>query len=373
MIAAAATVGSVSPVLSAATYGGYALVFVALLVQRYAPEKGIALAAGGLVAAGIGTVGTAVWASTTGNASNPPILAYGVVTYEAWYISAYARRRRTWLAALVCGSIATSCGYVWAYPNAADLRQNLTQTATLALLTIVTLGLGWQLGLGTRRRVEEVSELAARAELAALAERTRIAREMHDIVAHSLTAVIAQSDGGRYAARKDPGKAVEALEAIGTTGREALAQMRGLLSVLREGGARSLDSTPGLSGLPALVAGSERDGLRVEFRQSGEARPVREATGLAVYRVVQESLTNALKHAGRTEAVVALTWRGDTLGVRVDNAPGRGLVDPPAPDAGPGRGLAGIAERATVLGGTASWGESTMYPGGFSVDVEVPA
>lgn len=350
-----------------AEYLGYAIAFVALLIQRYVTERGIAL-----VAIGLALVLIAMFVASPDSGVPPPVLAYGIVAYEAWYISAYSRRFRRWLALLVIGSIAAAVYYVLAYPNEADFRQNAAQSATAVVLSLVTIGLGWQLGLGTRRRVEEVTELAAKAELAALAERTRIAREMHDIVAHSLTVVIAQSDGGRYAARKDPHKAVEALETIGSTGREALVQMRGLLSVLREGEARSLDSTPGLSGLPALVAGSERDGLRVDFEQVGEARSVREATGLAVYRIVQESLTNVLKHAGRTEALVELAWQGETLGVTVENAPGRGLVDSDASNE-PGRGLAGIAERAKVLGGAASWGESTRFPGGFAVEVEVPA
>ena len=103
-----------------------------------------------------------------------------------------------------------------------------------------------------------MANLAARAELATVSERNRIAREMHDIVAHSLTVVIAQADGGRYAGRKDPAKAMEALETISARGREALTQMRGLLSVLHEGDDRTTTSTPGVSALKDLIADANR-------------------------------------------------------------------------------------------------------------------
>lgn len=332
---------------------GYVLVFVALIVQRYSPRRGVPLTAVGLVLVGISGTGTL-------------LLAYGVVAYEAWYISAYQRRYRVWLGVLAAGSLASIANFVVKYPNGVETLDSWPQMAGMSTLALVSIALGWQLGLGTRRRVRDVSELAAKAELAALAERTRIAREMHDIIAHSLTAIIAQSDGGRYAARKDPEQAVTALETIGGTGREALVQMRQLLSVLREDDSRTLEVAPGLTGIPSLVASAERDGLRVDFRQEGEPRAVGESAGLAIYRIVQEGLTNILKHAGRTDALVVFEWRANYMEIRIDNAPGEALVDS-SEISGDGRGLSGIAERARVLGGSASWGESHEYRGGFTV------
>lgn len=336
---------------------GYVLVFVALIVQRYSARRGIPITAVGLVLVGISGTGTM-------------LLAYGIVVYEAWYISAYQRRFRIWLALLAGGSLASIAMFVVRYPNGVETLDAWPQMAGMSALALVSIALGWQLGLGTRRRVRDVSELAARAELAALAERTRIAREMHDIIAHSLTAIIAQSDGGRYAARKDPAQAVTALETIGGTGRGALVQMRQLLSVLREDDSRALDVAPGLTGIPSLVASAERDGLRVDFRQQGEPRAVGESAGLAIYRIVQEGLTNILKHAGRTDALVVFEWHAREMEIRIDNAPGDGLVDSAEID-GDGRGLSGIAERARVLGGSASWGESQEYRWGFTVKVRL--
>ena len=332
---------------------GYVIVFVALIVQRYSPGRGVPLTAVGLVLVGVSGTGTL-------------LLAYGVVVYEAGYISAYQRRLRTWLGLLAAGSLLSIASFVVRYPNGVETLDAWPQMAGMSVLALVSIALGWQLGLGTRRRVRDVSELAAKAELAALAERTRIAREMHDIIAHSLTAIIAQSDGGRYAARKDPAQAVTALETIGGTGREALVQMRQLLSVLREDDSRALEVAPGLTGIPSLVASAERDGLRVDFRQEGEPRAVGESAGLAIYRIVQEGLTNILKHAGNTDALVVFAWRSAVMDIRIENAPGDGLLDG-AEVAGDGRGLRGIGERARVLGGSASWGESQEYRGGFAV------
>ena len=338
---------------------GHVVVFGALLVQRYSSVRGIPLAAAGLVLVGI-------------SGSGAYVLPYGVAVYEAWYISAYARKFRAWLLALIGGSILSIVNFVANYPSGQTLTDSWTQVFGMVMMALVSIALGWQLGMGTRRRVRDVSELAAKAELAALAERTRIAREMHDIVAHSLTAIIAQSDGGRYAAKKDPSQASKALETIGDTGRDALVQMRQLLSVLREDDSRSLESAPGLMGIPSLISEAERDGLRVDFTQEGTPRSVRESAGLAIYRIVQESLTNVRKHAGNTEALVVFRWSQDAVEIRVDNAPGRGLVSVDGSEHS-GRGLSGIKERAQVLGGHAEWGESTVYPSGFAVRAEVRA
>jgi signal transduction histidine kinase len=357
---------------------GYAAAYVGLLLQRRRPETGLTVVAVGLVAV----------AASLGEVY---FLGAGIIFYEAWFISGYVRRRRrTWLALLLVGAVVTvllallgpRAGLRWstsperddAYAGSSWLE--VTVLVCLALvIVLVSVALCWQLGLGVRRQHEQMENLAARAELAAVTERNRIAREMHDIVAHSLTAVIAQADGGRYAGKKDPDKAIEALDTISSTGREALAQMRQLLSVLREDEARGTSAAPGVGGVPALVEDARRSGLPVRLDIVGTPREVSATVGLTVYRAVQESLTNVLKHAGKVETTVVLDWSAPAaLGVRVDNAPGTGLVDAASPAGGAGgQGLLGLSERARVHGGSASWGPSEVYPGGWRIAVMLAA
>ena len=358
---------------------GYLLVFVGLLVQRRRPEAGLTVVAVGLVVAAVAL-------------SEVYILAAGIVGYEAWFISGYVRRRRrTWLGVLLVGALVGAALSVLApyfelswvadisreelYGESASLRELLFVLSILLVLIVVSVALCWQLGLGVRRQHERMENLAARAELAAVAERNRIAREMHDIVAHSLTAVIAQADGGRYAGKKRPELAIEALDTISATGREALAQMRQLLSVLREDETRDTGSAPGIDGVPGLVEDARRSGLDISLDIRGEARDVPATLGLTVYRTVQESLTNVLKHAGKVRTQVVLDWTvPGSLLVSVDNAPGQGLVDATSAAGGAGgQGLIGLKERARVHEGSASWGASEVFPGGWRVVVKLAA
>lgn len=351
---------------------GYTLVFVGLLVQRWRPEVGLAVVAVGMVLAAAGMSGIY-------------FLAYLVVCYESWFISAFIRQRRgMWLALLLTGSVVSVVVFVLTEVygvQPADALESAGMGETgfilvvLVLVAVLSIGLFWQLGMTTRRQQERMENLATRVELAAAAERTRIAREMHDIVAHSLTAVIAQADGGRYAGRKDPPKAIEALDTISSTGRDALTQMRQLLSVLRDDSgtpARGTDTPPGLAGVPALVQDAERAGLRVDYRVLGNPVEVDVAVGLSVFRTVQESLTNVLKHAGPTTCRLQLDWNvPGKLRITVDNAPGSSLVGEDLSTDGRGQGLVGLRERAGIHGGTADWGGSDIYVGGWRVDVTV--
>lgn len=329
---------------------GTAVVFAGLLVQRSRSEPGLAVVAGGLGMLAVNPLGSL-------------FLGFAVVVYEAWFIAAVlVRRRRWWLAALCLGTVLTEVVMFWRIRAEFPREAGWIVPSVSIAFSLISIALAIQVGVNSRRRRQEVADLAARAELAALTERTRIAREMHDIVAHSLTAVIAQADGGRYAGRRDPDKALTALDTIAATGRGALGQMRALLSVLREEDPRSADAVPGIDNIDGLVAAAERDGLSIEFLETGERGTVSEAFGLAVYRIVQECLTNVLKHAGRTQARIRLCWQPQQLAVEIDNAPGAALVA-----TGAGRGLAGVRERARLLGGDAHWGESTVFVGGFGV------
>jgi signal transduction histidine kinase len=192
---------------------------------------------------------------------------------------------------------------------------------------------------------------------------------MHDVVAHSLSVVIAQADGGRYAGRTDPEAAVGALEQISATGRQALADMRSLLGVLREGDTQEFAPQPDVATIPTLVEDVRRSGLDVDLLTEGE--PVEMAGGaqLAAYRIVQESLTNVLKHAGpASRAWVRLQWRPDALEISVLDD-GRGAAAMLAPD-GEGQGVVGMRERAALHGGRLETGP--RHGGGYGVHAVLP-
>jgi signal transduction histidine kinase len=229
---------------------------------------------------------------------------------------------------------------------------------------------------GTRRAyldalVERTRQLEVEREqqsrLAAAAERARIARELHDVVAHSLSVIIAQADGGRYAAQANPTAAVDALEVVATTGRTALIDMRRLLGVLRDGEGPQHGPQPGFDAIPDLVSGVRDSGLQVSYATIGHPRPIGDAMGLAAYRIVQEALTNVLKHGGpAAQAAVRVTWAEDAVRLVVDDD-GRGAS---ATTDGRGQGLGGMRERAALYGGQV---EAAPRPGGgYRVQAVLP-
>ncbi|QKG23221.1 sensor histidine kinase [Actinomadura verrucosospora] len=243
---------------------------------------------------------------------------------------------------------------------------------TLLALLLAIAAATWSMGLV--RRTQLASARAAAEQAAALAaerarheERNRIAREMHDVIAHSLAVIVSQAKAGRYA----PDHAAGALAAIEDAGRAALTDVRGLLGVLRPAGdPRDGDGPqPALRDLPALLDRVRSAGLDVRRTDRGAPRPLSPAAELAAYRLVQEGLTNTVKHAGvRAKAGIALVWGADALTITVrDDGPG------PAPgraDGAPGRGLAGMRERLGALGGAVSSGAGET--GGYVVEGRLP-
>ena len=234
-------------------------------------------------------------------------------------------------------------------------------------LTCAVLGgtaAAWALG---RYRATRTAWIGALAERGAADERRRIAREMHDVVAHSLAVMVAQAEGGRMAVADQPERAPQILESIATSGREALAEMRGLLGVLRDGASPGAPQ-PTLGDLPNLVDQVRTAGLPVDLAVTGEPLrlpPVRET---AAYRVVQEALTNVVKHAPRdSSATVTLTWEATALHVTISNDDAT-----PTPGAGAtrGRGLIGMQERLDAVGGTFRAGR---VEGGWLVEARIPA
>ncbi|MFE9634443.1 sensor histidine kinase [Streptomyces sp. NPDC006463] len=200
------------------------------------------------------------------------------------------------------------------------------------------------------------------AEQAAARERARIAREMHDILSHAVSIMIVQAEAGPVAVRRAPARAEAAFEAIAETGRDAMAQLRTMLGVLRTQEAAPRAPQPGIGALPALLDRVRASGVRVSYGRTGEVRELPAALEATVHRVVQEALTNVVKHAGASAVEVALEYGARALTVRVTDD-GRG----PGPSSG-GHGLIGIRERAAAHGGTAEAGPGPEGQG-FSVRV----
>jgi signal transduction histidine kinase len=223
---------------------------------------------------------------------------------------------------------------------------------------------------GLEERAERLErERDALAAVAASAERARIARELHDVVAHSLSVMVAQADGASYAVATDPARAGRAMATVADTGRSALTEMRRLLGVLRPTTTGSdLAPQPGVDEIPDLIAKVRGAGLPVNLVVDGCATELPAGMELAAYRIVQEALTNTLKHSGPgATANVALHYERDKLTVQVaDDGAG---IRKPGDDAG-GQGLAGMRERAGMYGGTLRAGR--VVEGGFAVTAQFP-
>jgi signal transduction histidine kinase len=217
-------------------------------------------------------------------------------------------------------------------------------------------------------------ERDAEARLAAVAERARIARELHDTVAHSLTVVVTLAEAASATAASDAAAAQEAMGQVAATGRDALAEMRRLLGVLRADetgagpdGAAARTPAPGLDRIDDLVANARAAGLPVRLTVSGRPRRLPSTLDVTAYRTVQESLTNALRHAHEpTKVQVGLRWSADELTIEVTDD-GR----PPERRApAGGHGLTGMRERLAVFGGTLSTGPGAN--GGWHVRAVLP-
>ncbi|MFU8871472.1 sensor histidine kinase [Micromonospora sp. SL4-19] len=221
--------------------------------------------------------------------------------------------------------------------------------------------------LRERARFAEATQRSL-AEQAVADERRRIARELHDVVAHHVSVMGVLATGARRVLRRDPDAADEAMATVEETGRATLRELRRLLDVLRTDAepAAELAPQPGLTGIEALVEQVREAGLPVTLRVDGAPGPMEEGVALTVYRIVQEALTNALKHAGAATALVRLTVTDDFLAVEVTDT-GRG----PGPAADRiGHGLVGMRERVALYGGILRTGPRTG--GGFRVYARLP-
>ena len=201
-------------------------------------------------------------------------------------------------------------------------------------------------------------------ELAEDRARTEVARELHDVVAHSLSVIVVQAEGAKALATKKPEAAVEALNVIARTGRSSIGEMRRIVSLLRGESDASFGPSPSLPQIPEMVA---KAGPRITLEMPEELPPVPESLGLTAFRVVQESVTNFLKHAGPTaRATATITCELEAIDIRVTDD-GVGVQ---APTEGRGAGVRGMRERVAAMGGTFKAGPRTG--GGYEVRARLP-
>lgn len=319
----------------------------ALAVRRLSPGLSLGIA-----------WATAILQMVTGLVPGPSDIAIFGVLYAT---AAYGSSRVFWLgfASTFVGA-AVITFYLFGVPlllgSGLDGTSVITAGAAVMLAALFALGLSWTIGALVRTSIRardnrRAQELAQR-ETAAEQERVRIARDMHDVVAHSLAVVIAQADGARYAAAAgpgagaDPGATTAALETISSTARSALADVRLLLTQLRH--SQSEGPQPVLADLEEVYAQVRASGvtLRVDVDPAPSADPPA-SLQLAVYRIVQEALTNALRHGSGDAVDVRIAWLADRVELRIRNA----VAATDAPPRPPGHGLIGMIERAQLVGG----------------------
>ncbi len=280
------------------------------------------------------------------------------IIIAAYSLAAYAPGRSALLGAVLL----TTAIVISISVDPSDELANVPPT--LVIFVAIPFGAGRAL----RGRTADASAAQARAAEAVGAERARIARELHDVVAHSITVIAVQADAAEAALARDPARALEPLSVIKHTARDALAEMRHLLTLLRTDGTPvdPLVPQPGLAGLPELAVQLRRSGLEVELRGTGP-HAVPPGVDLAAFRIVQEALTNVVKHAGAGRAVVEV--RDDPGELRLEV---RDDGDGPAGRAGAGgHGLVGMRERVALYGGRLEAGPAVPGPG-FRVTATFP-
>jgi signal transduction histidine kinase len=247
--------------------------------------------------------------------------------------------------------------------------------ATNIAIMVFFIGGAWGMGYALKRRAAQARQaMAESGELARRAvaeERARIARELHDVVAHSVSTIAVQAGAAEQQLERDPAQARQHLDAVRRTSREAMTEMRRLLDVLRTEEAEYAPQ-PGLERLDELLATARDAGVQVSVEEEGERPQLSPGLDLTVYRIVQEALTNVRKHAGAVPATVRLRYGTDEVEVDVVNERGDGDGATPSRnglgDEG-GHGLIGMQERARLFGGTFEAGSET---GGFRVHVRLP-
>ncbi|WP_435969429.1 sensor histidine kinase [Streptomyces sp. Qhu_M48] len=352
-------------------YGLVAVLFsLVVALRRRAPEKMLLLSVAlGLVQLGLDLA---------------PFLADFAMLVIVFTVAAHDGPRWASRLALVAGLLAAPIAQVrWPVEDPSSGPAKIFFTVIMT----VPFALAWVLGdsLRTRRayfaQLEERAsrlerEREAQAKVAVAAERARIARELHDVVAHNVSVMVVQADGAAYVMDSSPETAKQALETISTTGRQALAEMRRLLGILRTGEHQEAGEyvpQPDVKQIEDLVEQVRSAGLTVDFAIEGSPRPLPSGVELTAYRIVQEALTNTRKHGGPdVGASVRLVYFDDGLGLLVEDD-GRGAPQEMYEDGGAdgrGHGLIGMRERIGMVGGTLDAGPRPG--GGFRISALLP-
>jgi signal transduction histidine kinase len=293
-----------------------------------------------------------------------PFLA---LLFMAWSLGTYNERTRA-----IVGLVAYELLGLWA-----NIKFSAENGAADYFFVGLLIGVAWLTGFLLSRRAAEAREMAdqavqlqrehvAAAERAVMEERQRIARELHDVIAHSVSVMTVQTGAVRRLLQPEQEKERHALETVEATGRQALTEMRRLVGLLREQGAMpEFSPQPGLSTIDLLLDGVRAAGLPVDLEVVGSPHELPPGVDLAAYRVVQEALTNALKYAGPAHAWVEVTWGDDELELTIAND---GRTDGDA--SGGGQGLDGMRERVSLYGGEIASG--ARDGGGYVVRARLP-
>jgi signal transduction histidine kinase len=333
-----------------------AVVIVApILTHRRFPRASVAVCLGAV----------AIYA--TGRYVAYPGIALFVLNFDI----ALHSEERVSVPTLFASAVVTGVAIVFQPAKVADLANYIESE--------ILVGAAWLAGWNLRRRRERWAELRARTERlerereeearrAVTEERLRIARELHDVIAHSMSVIAVQSAVGNHVIDSQPGEARQALAAIEATSRSALTEMRRLLGVLRQEGEPrgSLTPAPGLGDLAELVRQVQDAGLKVWINVDGQRGAVPPGIDLSAYRIIQEALTNVIKHAGSSSANVTISYRPDSVTVEItDPGAGAPATRVPAQRTGTGHGIIGMRERVAVFGGEFAAGPGP--DGGFRV------
>jgi signal transduction histidine kinase len=324
---------------------------IALVWRRQAP-----LLVLGIVMGGLGLLSLLFGSSETGS-----LLLIGIVAvYSAAAHSAH---------------LFAAAGIAWAGALAHDLLDPAVDSLGEALYSSFAFALVFLVGLAMRvrqrrseraeARVETLESESERQRLAAAAERRRIAHELHDVVSHSLGVMVLQAGAAEQVLDTSPDKARLALRAIRQSGQEAIDEMARLLGLIRDESAPTLEPYPRLADLDSLIQQARRTGLDVDLGVEGRPRHLPAALELSAYRVVQEGLTNVLKHAGATKAHVVVRYAENELAVEVADDGSASANGP-----GGGNGLMGMRERVAVFGGNLEAGRGPN--GGWTLRAVMP-
>ncbi|MGP0101012.1 MAG: sensor histidine kinase [Solirubrobacteraceae bacterium] len=351
--------------LQRAAWPGYALSVVAALMVAGRRRWPLAVFAGTLALALLAIALTA----PSGAISLPVMIA-------VYTLAQVDERRRAVLLALLAGAALALARGLFQYRGWSDAR-----TAVEPALALAALFLGWALA-SHRAYIAEIEARAAQAERTREeeahrqvdAERLRIARELHDVLAHGIATINVQAGVAAHVLHERPEHAAEALRTIKATSKEALRELRGILGVLRaadEGEPR--EPTPGLSEIDRLVDATSHAGVPTQVEISGHRRALPATVDLAAYRIVQESLTNVLRHAAGASARVAICYADQEMTISVDDD-GRAMTRAAPATNGhgkaPGHGILGMRERAHALGGELQ--AAPRADGGFRVHARLP-